>query len=76
MEAAVQTRRQVFRATTIAGALLSGALMTAAAPVDPKGMSVPAGEPTAASAPLPGGPAADLDLVFSSQVIGWIEPCG
>ena len=28
------------------------------------------------SAPLPGGPAPDLDLVFTSQVLGWIEPCG
>jgi hypothetical protein len=26
--------------------------------------------------PLPQGPAADLDLVFTNQVIGWIEPCG
>ncbi|MEE9292495.1 MAG: hypothetical protein V3U83_06155 [Acidobacteriota bacterium] len=25
---------------------------------------------------LPGGPAPDLNLVFTSQVIGWIEPCG
>ncbi len=25
---------------------------------------------------LPAGPAPDLDLVFTSQVIGWIEPCG
>jgi hypothetical protein len=26
--------------------------------------------------PLPTGPAPDLDLVFTSQVIGYIEPCG
>ncbi len=26
--------------------------------------------------PLPAGPAPDLDLVFTSQVAGWIEPCG
>ncbi len=25
---------------------------------------------------LPAGPAPDLNLVFTSQVIGWIEPCG
>ena len=26
--------------------------------------------------PLPTGPAPDLDLVFTDQVIGYIEPCG
>ncbi|HEU4401184.1 MAG TPA: hypothetical protein VFT43_03695 [Candidatus Polarisedimenticolia bacterium] len=26
--------------------------------------------------PLPAGPAPDLDLVFTAQVAGWIEPCG
>ena len=26
--------------------------------------------------PLAEGPAPDLDLVFTAQVIGWIEPCG
>jgi len=26
--------------------------------------------------PITGGPAPDLALVFSSQVAGWIEPCG
>ena len=26
--------------------------------------------------PLPAGPAPDLDLVFTDQVIGYIEPCG
>lgn len=25
---------------------------------------------------IPGGPAPDLNLVFTSQVVGWIEPCG
>ncbi len=28
------------------------------------------------AAPLPAGPAPDLDLVFTDQVIGYIEPCG
>jgi hypothetical protein len=23
-----------------------------------------------------GGPAPDLDLLFTAQVAGWIEPCG
>ncbi|MCZ6696184.1 MAG: hypothetical protein O7A63_06555 [Acidobacteria bacterium] len=25
---------------------------------------------------LPAGPAPDLSLVFTSQVVGWVEPCG
>jgi hypothetical protein len=40
-----------------------------------QGMSLPAGAPQAAP-PLPGGTAPDLDLVVTSQVAGWIEPCG
>jgi hypothetical protein len=27
-------------------------------------------------APLAPGPTPDLDLLFTSQVAGWIEPCG
>jgi hypothetical protein len=26
--------------------------------------------------PLAAGPAPDLDLIFSAQVAGWVEPCG
>jgi hypothetical protein len=44
------------------------------------GAPVPAApEPTAfptAPPPLTQGPAPDLDLVFTAQVAGWIEPCG
>jgi len=76
MEAALQMRHHAFRIVLAAGAALSGAYMLAAAPVDPQGISRPAAAVPAASAPLPGGPAPDLDLVFTSQVIGWIEPCG
>ena len=49
-----------------------------AAPVTPgaAGMSVPVPEPAKAPPPLAPGPAPDLDLVFTSHVIGWIEPCG
>jgi len=35
----------------------------------------PATSPVVAP-PLPTGPAPDLDLVFTDQVIGYIEPCG
>ena len=38
-----------------------------------EGISLPA--PTMPP-PLAPGPAPDLDLVFTSHVIGWIEPCG
>ena len=27
-------------------------------------------------AQVAGGPAPDLDLLFTAQVAGWIEPCG
>jgi len=26
--------------------------------------------------PLPSGPAPDLDLVFTAEVVGYVEPCG
>jgi len=44
-------------------------------PLPVEGMSTPA-PPPMVPPPLPGGPAPDLDLVFTSQVAGWIEPCG
>jgi hypothetical protein len=37
----------------------------------PLSAAVPALSPPLASGPIP-----DLDLVFTAQVIGWIEPCG
>jgi hypothetical protein len=44
----------------------------------PQGLSVPANpnQPAASAPPLGTGPAPDLDLVFTSQVVGYIEPCG
>jgi hypothetical protein len=41
-----------------------------------QGMSVAPPETPQVPPPLPAGPAPDLDLVFTSQVAGWIEPCG
>ena len=32
--------------------------------------------PAPSEPPLPAGPAPDLDLVFTAQVAGWLEPCG
>jgi hypothetical protein len=41
-------------------------------------ISVPASTstPSALAPPLPTGPAADLDLVFTAEVAGYVEPCG
>lgn len=30
----------------------------------------------ATEAPLPPGPVPDLDLLFTAEVAGWVEPCG
>jgi hypothetical protein len=59
-----------------AAVLVLAGLRTAADPPPPagEGVSMPAG--IAAPPPLPPGPAPDLALIFSSQVVGWIEPCG
>jgi len=35
-----------------------------------------ASSPAAVPPPLPTGPAADLDLVFTAEVAGYVEPCG
>lgn len=32
--------------------------------------------PHAVDPPFPPGPTPDLDLLFTAQVAGWIEPCG
>lgn len=32
--------------------------------------------PAAIPPPLPTGPAPDLDLVFTAEVAGYVEPCG
>jgi len=42
------------------------------------GQSLPStvAPPAAAAPPLPSGPAPDLDLVFTGQVAGYVEPCG
>ena len=54
-------------AAVIAALLMAG---TDAPAVD--GMSAP----RAAEPPLPPGPVPDLDLLFTAEVAGWIEPCG
>jgi len=58
--------------------LLSGLVLAAA--VSPWSLAAPSaaapkGAPQART-PLAQGPAADLNLAFTAQAIGWIEPCG
>jgi len=66
------------RARGSAVAFVAAALLALAVPVvmwgqAEQGTSLPAPQfkPTVA-----GGPAPDLDLLFTAQVAGWIEPCG
>ena len=47
-----------------------------AAPQEPSVPVPPAPAPVALPPPLSTGPAADLDLVFTAQVAGYVEPCG
>lgn len=44
----------------------------------PPGPGIPASAPArpAMAPPLPAGPAPDLVLVFTDQVVGYVEPCG
>jgi hypothetical protein len=43
-------------------------------PQSPQTISVQV--PAPSEPPLPAGPPPDLDLVFTAQVAGWLEPCG
>jgi hypothetical protein len=43
----------------------------------PQEQSVPGpSSPAVLPPPLPAGPAPDLDLVFTAEVAGYVEPCG
>lgn len=64
-------------------AFLAAALVALALPAVLSGQAPPAPHPQEQSLPTPqfnpaiaGGPAPDLDLLFTAQVAGWIEPCG
>ncbi len=47
-------------------------------PVQPPGAGLSVAVPAkpASPPPLPAGPAPDLALVFTDQVVGYVEPCG
>ncbi|HET6277331.1 MAG TPA: hypothetical protein VFG08_00960 [Candidatus Polarisedimenticolia bacterium] len=59
--------------TLLAGMMLPGGDVrrSLAAPPDAAGTPAPQ-----TRSPLAPGPIADLNLVFTAQAIGWIEPCG
>lgn len=65
-------------------ALLPAVLLQAQAPPSPAVPPRPGVLPNLPPHPAPeepvalvaGGPAPDLDLLFTAQVAGWIEPCG
>jgi len=59
----------------VVGLLLVIVAGSVAEPQDVSSPSIPA-KPPAVTPPLPAGPAPDLDLVFTAQVAGYVEPCG
>ena len=52
-------------------ALLPGQVPPGQVPQQGTSLPAPQFNPT-----IPPGPAPDLDLLFTAQVAGWIEPCG
>lgn len=61
----------------VAAALVAFPLLGAAPDTPPapsQGQSL--AQPTPPLPAIAGGPAPDLDLLFTAQVTGWIEPCG
>jgi hypothetical protein len=52
------------------------AALVLAAATPPPEAPAPGADAGGVPPPLPAGPAPDLNLVFTSQVVGWIEPCG
>ena len=78
-------RRVILGAALAAAALAVWPAAGQTPPAPPAGPA-PGAPPLEAPPPAPGvmalppplaaGPAADLDLVFTAQVAGWLEPCG
>lgn len=56
--------------------LLGLAALALAAAAPPQGTPPAGPAEDGVPPPLPPGPAPDLDLVFTAQVVGWLEPCG
>ncbi|HUD70506.1 MAG TPA: hypothetical protein VMQ62_00975 [Dongiaceae bacterium] len=69
---------------SVAGARLPFAILLAIAAVaalllggaDAPAVESPMSTAKPLEAPLAPGPTPDLDLLFTAQVAGWIEPCG
>lgn len=71
--------RRIGTAVPVALLLLAGMMLSAGVPrfgaaAAPQSAARPAA-PQARS-PLARGPVPDLNIVFTAQAIGWIEPCG
>jgi hypothetical protein len=70
----------------VLGAILLAAATAAGVPAAPQEQSIPStplqapaipsAPPIAIPPPLPTGPAPDLELLFTGQVAGYVEPCG
>ncbi len=69
--------RPIGTAIPAALALLAGMFLASEGPRLSAAAQAPAG-PSArqARSPLAIGPVADLNIVFTAQAIGWLEPCG
>jgi hypothetical protein len=79
-----QSRQEASRAARTGAAIVT-ALALLALPAILTARDGQAGAPTPAPLPvamptlpppLASGPIPDLELLFTSQVVGWIEPCG
>ena len=68
------TMRLVLTAAVVLAVL--GAIGGPAAQTQGQSIPADAGAATALPPPLPPGPAPDLDLVFTAEVSGYVEPCG
>jgi hypothetical protein len=70
--------RRIGTAVPVALLLLAGMMLSAGGPRLRAAAPQSAARPAApqARSPLARGPVPDLNIVFTAQVIGWIEPCG
>lgn len=70
--------KRSIRRLPVASLLLPVAACAAilAAGTDAPAVEAPMSTARTVDPPLPLGPTPDLDLLFTAQVAGWVEPCG